>query len=133
MEAEKIDIEVIDGTFSICRLKGRTDVPTASEFTFIGITDEEISLVCRTGAVPKATVGRNDGWKMMRISGTLDFSLVGVLSGITAALAEARIGIFAISTFNTDYILVKDEDLQRSVAVLRKAGYGFGNTEGDEP
>ena len=92
-------------------------------FYFIGKTDEEISLVCRTEDTPADTTERDDGWKGFRICGILDFSLIGILSRITGILAENKIGIFAVSTFNTDYILVKAENFDKAVRVLSAEGY----------
>jgi len=66
---------------------------------------------------------REDGWKGFRIEGILDFSLIGILSKISAILADNKIGIFAVSTYNTDYILVKEGDLERAAQALSKAGY----------
>ncbi len=71
-------------------------------FYFIGRTDEEFSLVCKTENTPVNTTDRDDGWKGFRIQGVLDFSLIGILSKISTVLAENKIGIFAISTYNTD-------------------------------
>lgn len=87
------------------------------------MTDEELSLVCRTEDVPEKTVERDDGWRGFRIEGVLDFSLVGILSKLSTILAENGIGIFAVSTYNTDYILVKAENFERAMAVLAAAGY----------
>ena len=75
-------------------------------------------MVCPTEMVPSNTIERNDGWKAFRVQGTLDLSLIGILSAISKVLAENGIGIFAISTFDTDYILVKEENLQRSIDAL---------------
>lgn len=69
------------------------------------------------------TTGREDGWKGFRIQGVLDFSLTGILSELSGILAEHKIGIFAVSTFNTDYILVKEEHFDRALHVLALAGY----------
>ena len=66
---------------------------------------------------------REDGWRAFRIQGMLDFSLIGILSDISRILAENKIGIFAISTFNTDYILTKEENYQKALDVLSRAGY----------
>ena len=88
-----------------------------------GKTDEEISLVCETNDVPENTIEREDGWRGFRIQGILDFSLIGILSKLSGILADIKIGIFAVSTFNTDYILVKDADFEKSLAVLLNAGY----------
>ena len=88
-----------------------------------GKTDEEISLVCETSRVPMRTTERDDGWKAFRIQGVLDFSLIGILSKITTLLAENGVGIFAVSTYNTDYILVKAAQFEKALAVLAHAGY----------
>ena len=93
------------------------------DFFFLGKTDEEISLVCRTADTPADTTEREDGWKGFRIQGVLDFSLIGILSKISTVLAENRIGIFAVSTYNTDYVLVKEENFERAINALKEAGY----------
>ncbi|MFR1354504.1 MAG: ACT domain-containing protein, partial [[Clostridium] symbiosum] len=74
---------------------------------------------------PLSTADREDGWRGIRIQGVLDFSLVGILSKLSGILAENQIGIFAVSTFNTDYILVKAEDFERAIRVLATAGYAI--------
>ena len=94
-----------------------------SEYCFIGKTDEENSLVCLTNDVPSNVIEREDGWKAFRIQGVLDFSLVYILSKISSILAEQKVGIFAISTFNTDYILTKKENYQDALKILSNAGY----------
>ena len=99
------------------------DIDTDAEFFFIGKTDEELSLVCRTEDVPAKTAERDDGWRGFRIQGVLDFSLIGILSKLSGILADNRIGIFAVSTYNTDYILVKAENFERAMEVLEAAGY----------
>jgi len=108
---------------TVCKLKDVGDIPTTSSFYFVGRTDEEISLVCRTEETPENTIEREDGWSAFRVEGMLDFSLVGILSKITSILADAGIGIFAVSTYNTDYILVKKENFERALAALSEAGY----------
>ena len=80
-------------------------------------------LVCKTDDVPQNTIERDDGWRGFRIQGVLDFSLIGILSKLSAILAENNIGIFAVSTFNTDYILVKAENFEKALKVLSDAGY----------
>ena len=98
-------------------------VDFSQEFFFLGKTDEEISLVCVTEQTPEDTVEREDGWKAFRIQGVLDFSLIGILSKISAILAEHKIGIFVVSTYNTDYVLVKQENYDRALSVLEEQGY----------
>ena len=93
------------------------------EYVFTGRTDEEKSLVCITGDVPVNVTDRDDGWKAFRIQGILDFSLIGILSRIAGILAENEIGIFAVSTFNTDYVLTKKENYEKAIEALKQAGY----------
>ncbi len=116
-------IKKIPYDFSICKVTDYSKVNTAAKYCFTGKTDEENSLVCLTADVPANTLERDDGWMAFRIQGVLDFSLVGILSEITGILAEDKIGIFAISTFNTDYILTKKEDYQKALDLLDAEGY----------
>ena len=95
----------------------------SADFYFIGKTDEELSLVCKTEDTPSETIERVDGWRGFRIQGVLDFSLIGILSKLSGILAEHKIGIFAVSTYNTDYILVKEENYERALTVLASEGY----------
>lgn len=118
-----MEIKVIEHNFSVCKVIDYSLVDFESEYCFTGKTDEESSLVCVTKNVPVNTIERDDGWKAFRIQGILDFSLIGVLSKISALLAENKIGIFAISTYNTDYILTKQENCDKAIDVLIKAGY----------
>lgn len=108
---------------TVCKVADVSAVDLSAGFYFIGRTDEEISLVCETSYVPSSAVARDDGWKAFRIEGVLDFSLIGILSKISSILAENKIGIFAVSTFNTDYILIKEENFERALKVLGENGY----------
>ena len=108
---------------TVCKLKDISDINLSTEFFFIGRTDEELSLVCRTEDTPVNTTERDDGWRGFRIEGVLDFSLIGILSKISTILAENQIGIFAVSTYNTDYILVKAENFDRAMEALSVAEY----------
>lgn len=116
-------IKRIDGRFSVCKIENIEDVDMKSDFFFLSKTDEELSLVCRTECVPANILIQDDGWKAFRIEGTLDFSLIGILSKISTLLAENKIGIFAVSTYNTDYILTKTENYENALTVLMQAGY----------
>ena len=109
--------------FTVCKVAKVADINMDSDIYFIGRTDEEISLVCLTEDVPKSTLERDDGWRGFRIEGVLEFSLIGILSKLSTILAENKIGIFAVSTFNTDYILVKADNYVRAMDVLNAAGY----------
>ena len=118
-----MEIKKLNFDFSVCKVNDFSKVNLDCEYCFIGKTDEEKSLVCITGEVPDNTTERDDGWKAFRIQGVLDFSLIGILSKISTILAENKIGIFSISTYNTDYILVKNENLKKALTVLAEAGY----------
>lgn len=113
---------------TVCKPERMQDVDLNGEIFFIGKTDEEISLVCETEYAPENTLAREDGWRGFRIQGVLDFSLIGILSKLSAVLAENGIGIFAVSTYNTDYILVKEERFTEALDVLEKAGYTVAHT-----
>lgn len=118
-----MELKIIQSDFSVCKVLDYSLVNWNSEFCFIGKTDAENSLVCRTEDVPANTIERDDGWKAFRIQGILDFSLIGILANISGILADHKIGIFAISTFNTDYVLTKKENFQSAIAALEEAGY----------
>ena len=108
---------------TVCKAASMADIRMDAGFFFIGRTDEEISLVCRTEDTPVHTTDREDGWRGFRIEGILDFSLTGILARISGILAEEKIGIFAVSTYNTDYVLVKKENMRRAMDALAAAGY----------
>ena len=116
-------IKPIDREFSICRLNDGARVNFGAEFWFAARTDNELSLVCETKDAPNCAAARDDGWAAFRIEGTLDFSLVGILAKISSILAENEIGIFAVSTYDTDYILTKKENFSRALEALAAAGY----------
>ena len=105
-----IDIEPLDISLSVCKVEDYSGIDISKPFCFTGSTDEEYSLVCPTDMVPGNTTDRDDGWKAFRIVGVLDFSLIGILAKISRILATNEIGIFAVSTYNTDYILTKEEN-----------------------
>ena len=113
----------LDREFSVCKVEDYSLVDLGAEYCFIGKTDEEDSLVCATSDVPSNVVERDDGWKGFRIQGVLDFSLIGILAGIAEILAENGISIFAISTYNTDYVLMKKESHQKALDILGRTGY----------
>ena len=118
-----MEIKKIDHNFSVCQVEDYSLVNLNSEYSFIGKTDEEKSLVCITDEVPANVIQRDDGWKAFRIQGVLDFSLIGILAKIAAALADNGISIFAVSTYNTDYVLMKIENYQKALDVLKALGY----------
>ena len=116
-------LKILPHNLTVCKVANMQDISLEKDFYFVGKTDEEISLVCKTEDTPVNATDRDDGWRGFRIEGTLDFSLIGILSRLSSILAENEIGIFAISTYNTDYILVKDVNYDRAMRVLAEAGY----------
>lgn len=118
-----MEIKKIDHNFSVCQVEDYSLVNLNSEYSFIGKTDEEKSLVCITDEVPANVIQRDDGWKAFRIQGVLNFSLIGILAKIAAALADNGISIFAVPTYNTDYVLMKKENYQKALDVLKALGY----------
>ena len=118
MELEKLEYEL-----TVCKVSDVSSFDLAKDLYFIGRTDEEISLVCRTEDTPAETVEREDGWKGFRVRGVLDFSLIGILAKISGILAENGISIFALSTYNTDYVLVKAENFEKALQALSAEGF----------
>ena len=116
-------LKTLNEDFSVCKVTDYSLVNLDAEYTFLGRTDEEHSLVCPTDQVPSNTTERDDGWNGFRIQGVLDFSLVGILAKIAGILAEHGISIFAVSTYNTDYVFLKKENYQKALEILSGAGY----------
>ena len=93
MKLKKIPFDL-----TVCKIKSISDINLNSDFYFINKTDDELSLVCKTNDTPSDTIARDDGWRGFHIEGMLDFSLIGILSKISAILADNQISIFAVST-----------------------------------
>ena len=122
---ENMEIKILPGDFTVCQVKDFSQVSLDSEYCFLGKTDEENSLVCPSDVVPPNVIQRDDGWRSFRLQGTLDFSLVGILAKISSVLAENGIPIFAVSTYNTDYVFIKKEHFPEALDVLSHSGYGI--------
>lgn len=118
-----MELKRLPHELTVCKVASMSDVDLDAGFFFVGKTDDELSLVCRTGDVPCHTVEREDGWRGFVVEGVLDFSLVGILAQLSGVLAKAEVGIFAVSTYNTDYILVKERDYDKAVRALVAAGH----------
>lgn len=113
-------LQVLEPTFSVCKLPAGQRPDADGAFVFFAKTDSEVSLVCPSDAAPENALAREDGWRALRVAGTLDFSLIGILADIAARLAERSISMFAVSTYDTDYVLVKQERLQDAVEALKR-------------
>lgn len=119
----KIEIKRIDYDFTVCKVTDYSLVNWNTEYCFIGKTEDENSLVCFTRDVSQNVIKRDDGWKVFRIQEILDFSLIGILSRISGILAKESISVFAVSTFNTDYIFVKNRNYEKAMEILKQNGY----------
>lgn len=121
---------LIPHTFAICRLAGDAPIPPWATGTFVSVTrtTDELSIVCPQGRVPD-DVKAERGWRCLRVAGTLGFTEVGVLSALAGPLAGAGIPIFVVSTFDTDYLMIKNEDLSKAATALREAGHDVCKAE----
>ena len=120
-----MNLTMLPQAFTVCQVPDTSEIDLSREFVFFSRTDEELSLVCETEHVPQHTLAREDGWRGFRVCGVLDFSLVGILAQISGILAEQGISIFAVSTYNTDYIFTKTDVFDRAIETLAKAGYAI--------
>lgn len=119
-------LELLDGELAICRLEPGAAIPgwAIGELVATVRTAQELSVVCDPGAVP-AGVRAEAGWRALRVAATLDLTLTGVLAAILVPLAEAEVPIFAVSSFDTDYVLVPGARLEDATAALLSAGHGI--------
>jgi hypothetical protein len=116
---------VVRDLYAICRLTPEAVIPgwaDSGSFSSITRTSDELSIVCKEDFVP-ASVRCERGWRCVAAEGTMDLSTVGVLASLATPLAEAGVTIFAVSTFDTDYVLVKDGQFEKAIAALREAGH----------
>jgi len=127
MNHTKLTLSLLPEHYSICRLGPEADIPPwalAGDFFSITRTKDELSLVCSQELVPHG-IQSEKGWCCIMVGGPLDLSLTGILASLTASLAEVGVSIFAISTFDTDYLMLKVDNLKRAVLKLKEAGYSF--------
>ncbi|MCD8150175.1 MAG: ACT domain-containing protein [Clostridiales bacterium] len=122
-----MELKLLDKDFTVCKVEDYSLVNSAAEYYFTGKTTEENSLVCLTRDVPSNVIQRDDGWKGFCIQGVLDFSLIGILSRISTILADNGISIFAVSTYNTDYIFIKEKNYQKALDALEHSGYAIAD------
>jgi hypothetical protein len=114
------ELRVLPGRYAVCRLDADGVAPAA--FFSVTRTADELSVVCAEEVAPEGAKCER-GWRILQVAGPLEFSLTGVLAAIAMPLAKSGVSIFAISTFDTDYVLVKEEALERAVEALRGAGH----------
>lgn len=109
--------------FSVVKLRDLTKLDVSQDLFFLSKTPDELSLVCPTQQAPENALKADHGWKAFRVEGELDFALVGILARITGVLAEKKISVFAVSTYDTDYVLIKQVKVEEAREALREAGY----------
>ena len=119
-----LTLERLPDTLAVCRLKPDAPLPDWASGRFVSITrtPDELSIVCSQSVVPEEVMAERD-WRYLRVAGVLDFSLVGVIARLTTVLAERDISVFVISTYDTDYFLVKEANLSAATGALQEAGY----------
>jgi len=126
MPTHHLKLSLQPGRFTICRLAPDTQVPEwATEFrafTSITRTHEELSIVCEEKRAPPS-VKQEAGWRLFKVAGPMDFALIGILASLTSPLAKAGISIMAVSTFDTDYLMVKDSKVDEAILVLKASGH----------
>ena len=128
---KKLTLHLLNETFTINKLPQFAEIPSIlskGEMCFVFRTDDELTIVCPDYMAPN-NVQQELGWRCIRVEGQMKLEEVGVLSSIAEPLADAQVPIFAISTFNTDYVLVMEEHLVTAVQALQKAGHEFTHKE----
>lgn len=123
----QLTITVHPELFGICRLEPAAAIPewaSGEKFVTVSRTARELSIVCAEAGVPENILAEK-GRRLLQVEGVLPFSLTGVLAAIAVPLADAEISIFAVSTYETDYLLVSETDLERAIQVLEAAGHAI--------
>lgn len=118
-----MELQIMECDFNVCKIEHIEQVDFTREFVFLSKTSDEISLVCETGYTPPGVIASEPGWKALKIIGILDFGMIGIIARISNLLAEAKISVFVVSTYNTDYILLKSENFDKGIQVLAANGY----------
>jgi len=127
----KLTLSVMKGSLAVCSLDRHSMIPDwalTSAFVSITRTADELSIVCPQERVPEGTRCEKE-WKALQVAGPLGFTLVGILASLVTPLAYSNISIFAVSTFDTDYLLVKEKDLEMAIATLSKEGHWISRLE----
>lgn len=122
-----LTLTVLPNSYSVCRISPQNDIPEwflKSPFFALARTAEEISIACESSCVPaKCDLKEELDWRVLKVEGPLDFSLTGILAGLATTLSDAGISLSAISTFDTDYLFVKEDKLQMTTTALQARGY----------
>lgn len=122
-EPDELEIEILPYEFCMARVADYSKVDLSELFTFTGSTDHEKSLICKKENLPDNVLGLDEGYAGLRIKGVLGFNLIGILAKISGILASKAISIVAVSTFDTDYIFIKQDKLEEAVNALKANRY----------
>jgi uncharacterized protein len=120
-----LSLTILSGRLAVCRLPAEAQIPDwahSGELSAIVRTGDELSIVCEQTSVP-AQIKAEKNWRAFKVQGPLEFSQVGVLAALAQPLAQAGVSIFAVSTYDTDYVLVKEHSINQVVQVLRQSGF----------
>jgi hypothetical protein len=129
MANRSLTLELLSGSSAVCRLDAAAPVPgwaASGPLASVTRTDAELSIVCAEEAVPPE-VKAEGGWRCIRVRGPLGFGMTGVLASLASPLAGAGVSIFVISTYDTDYLMVQERDLERARDALARAGHAFAD------
>lgn len=121
-------LKVHSGRMAVCQLPAHLEIeqPAADNVLWaLVVTAEERSLVCPEEHVPQQAIKVEKGWRVMQVQGPLDFGLIGVLANLSQILAQAAVSIFVLSTYDTDYLLVKEAQLNQAILALQQAGHSI--------
>jgi len=132
MKLKKLSLNLLPGRMAVCRFDPAAPIPdwiNASGFYSVTRTAAELTIVC-SEALPGPDTICERGWRCFNVRGTFDFSEIGIISSLARPLAESRVSIFVLSTFDTDYIMVKETDLAKAIDVLTTAGHRVGSEDG---
>ena len=123
----RLRLSILGDTFAVCRLAPDAPLPAwiRGELTCVARTSEELSIVCADDAAP-ADVKAERHWRCVKVEGPIPFEMTGVAAALVAPLAGAQISVFLLSTYDTDYLLIKSEVFERALDVLRAAGHETG-------
>lgn len=125
MQVKKFAIDVLPERFGICRFDPNVSIPDwalTSRFYSITQTQEEVSIVCHEGVIPQE-IRYEKGWRCLKVQGPIDFSEIGILSSLAQPLASKNVAIFALSTYDTDYLFVREKDLSKTIETLSQEGF----------
>jgi hypothetical protein len=125
MDLKKLTLKILPNRLAVCRLNADAPLPDwidESDFSSVTRTQAELTIVCDQELVAAGTTSET-GWRCIKVEGPLDFSEIGIVLSLTQPLAESAVSVFLISTFDTDYLMVKEKDLAEAIDVLTNAGH----------